>query len=319
MSKIIQLDTSRRFIQSYKAAFELWLSYPKSFLFMLGPWAFAAGLICTAAFLGCEQFHSNYITWQELCIYIIGWAGISYLCGVMRTCQIEFLSRYEKATTATDDKKVFQTNKFADNTSDITNPKALSLWKREDKLSTTLANSLKSALPLFVAGLMFGGLYILSEMTMNYWIASIICIAIAILLPFSSCATTQSFIEIQRKPFIKSLGKGFMLNKRYYGSQLGMWVLSGLIFTLCCFVIFFGEAIIFSLFNNREAGEIIDEVVEIPTYIYIFKYAIAFVGSAIIFGLSPMWSLPQQIHMQSILIKEKEREVKLRGCQNNKN
>ncbi len=128
-------------------------------------------------------------------------------------------------------------------------------------------------------------------------------ITLAVVLLFPLAGMLQSNAEISTDRYLTAMHKGLKLIAHYWGGMAAMFVISLVVLVLMACVLFFGEVIIAFAFRNRSVGLFMGEEVEIPATASWLRYGIMFFCTAIISFFQMIWSLPQQVHIRSLLYK----------------
>ena len=113
----------------------------------------------------------------------------------------------------------------------------------------------------------------------------------------------QSYMEAEETPLLRGMVKGLKLNRHYWGGMAALWVIALLIFALVAAVLSFGLIIIIYAIDNREAAVMQEEELNVPYHV---GWLTLCVFAAVIWLLSflqSVWSLPQQMHIKSIIYK----------------
>lgn len=270
----------------------------------------AAGVVSVLWLFAYDQMHSYFFGWKDFAIHLVGGLLLLLVWTFMRTTQIEFIARLKNVFSTNIDKQVFCANglKTSEESEVSTEPK--NLWKRDTKIKVSFLNCIRSFIPLGIGWIIAFSLIALPILFNLHIAICITCTAIACILPFPVTGMMQSYMESENTKIPAGLTKGFTLNKRYCGSFIAMWIFSVIILALVCFALMFGEIIIAYLFVNKDLSIVLEEQFEIPAYVYILKYAIVFIGTVVLSYLTPAWTLPQQIHIKAILVKEQLRKVR---------
>lgn len=304
---IQQLDSKRRFASSFGTATNIWLTYPKTFFLMHGLPCLCAGVVSTAWLITQDWLGLDSQNWQGLVASFIAGLAILFIWTIMRVSQTEFISRLTKAINKTENnsKPVFQNSKASNKNTSQDALATLSLWKRDTKLADTLKKSLNSMLPLGIAWIItFAGIALpaLSNIHFAYMIAYALLVIILI-CPLAGLM--QSHIETSDMHLIKSAKKGFCMFWKYGGSYIAMWIIAFAIIAFGALIIYFGELIIDFAFTNQALSIYYEEEIEIPTSVHILKYLVMFTGTIMLSYLTPLCTLPQQIHIRSVICKNK--------------
>ena len=129
------------------------------------------------------------------------------------------------------------------------------------------------------------------------------CIAVAIVLPFSVGGMIQSYMEVKAVPLLGRMRKGLKLNRRYWGGMAALWVISLLIIAVTAAVLLFGLVILQYAFANRDAAVAQEEEILVPAFVSWIQIGVFAVAVWLLSFVQSVWSLPQQVHIRSIIHK----------------
>lgn len=132
-------------------------------------------------------------------------------------------------------------------------------------------------------------------------------IIVCLLVFFPVAGMIQSWHEVAGGSFLKNVRKGVELCVNYWGGIASLFVISSLLLVILVFFLFFGEIIFEVLFINQKESVFIGEPIEVPFYVVLFRYAVAFITMAVLSFFQIFWSIPQQVHIYSIAYKDKIR------------
>lgn len=128
-------------------------------------------------------------------------------------------------------------------------------------------------------------------------------VALFILPPVAGIV--QSYLETAHDmPLLRGMKNGFGLVRRYYGVMATLWAIAVLFLLEASIVFLFGEAILEYAFLNRQRATVQEEVIDLPTWLPVLRYGLIVVCVGLLAFASVVWSLPQQVHIRSILHKE---------------
>ncbi len=133
------------------------------------------------------------------------------------------------------------------------------------------------------------------------------CTGVAAAVSFPAFGMAQSHMETATSPFLKRLRKGLALNGRYFGSFCILFVLSALMLSIAAAVLYYGSFILLLLDDNCSSALLMGEEPECPWYVSALKYPLFFIVTVLVVIMQPVWSLPQQIHIKSVIFKDSNR------------
>ncbi|MCH5178602.1 MAG: hypothetical protein J1F13_02870 [Prevotellaceae bacterium] len=137
----------------------------------------------------------------------------------------------------------------------------------------------------------------------SYVFLSFAVVALFILPPVAGIV--QSYLETAHDmPLLRGMKNGFGLVRRYYGVMAILWAIAVLFLLEASIVFLFGEAILEYAFLNRQRATVQEEVIDLPTWLPVLRYGLIVVCVGLLAFASVVWSLPQQVHIRSILHKE---------------
>lgn len=128
-------------------------------------------------------------------------------------------------------------------------------------------------------------------------------IAVLILPPVAGIM--QAYME--QKPDVSLLDgikESFGLMNRYLGGVVALWIIALLLIFEASVVLLFGEAILECAIANSRRATVQEEVIVLPSWLPVLRYALIVVCMGLLAFMSVVWSLPQQVHTCSILHKE---------------
>jgi hypothetical protein len=272
------LDSPRRFARSFILAWELLCGNSGRFLkIQLCP-AIVAGIV------GCIwlSLYSNDVFWND------GWYGIltDTLVGVVFLFVFSVMRLVQKQMIL--DASETGTVLFRVYTSSIR--KAVSTW-----------------IPLLCAAVVVCAARCLLKSFGADNCLSMICTGVAAVVFFAGFGMVQSYMELCANPFRKSFVKGLSLNCHYFGSFCILFLLSAVMLSVSAVVLFYGSFVLQISDDNYSSALIMGEELEKSLWVSILKYPLFFLATAFVTMLQPVWSLPQQIHIRSVVFKDNNR------------
>ena len=281
-----QLAASRKFAASFALAWNVWTKHLHGFLRRFWLPCLIAGLAGVAWLVVRSGIYSYGFDLRVMAVDLLGGSVLLFVWSLMRTMQLDTLLHLEQGAADV------ATTSFAGN--------ILSLTKR----------TWQPFLPLLTAWvLLYLIIYIpLSLGAGTYVVAG--CLVAALLLPMSVGGMVQSYMEAEKQPLFAGLWKGLRLNRRYWGGMAALWVISLLILAVVAAVLLFGEVIINYTFANQHDALAQEEHIAVPVYVLLMRYAVMLAALWLLTFAQSLWSLPQQVHIRSILHKESLRTPK---------
>ena len=277
------MDSSRKFAASFALAWNFWLARFGTFLRMLWLPCLVAGAVCAAWWAMRSSLFSYGVNVLEMVVDVLGGALLLFVWSMMRTMQSDLLQR---AVEDGGDSSAYQTLKL----SNI--PKIVRLTWRP-------------YLPLLVVWVVA---YLLVYLPLHiyrtpvYIVGAAAVIALLVLPPVGGLV--QSYMEAKpERPLLRGVKEGLALNRRYLGSMLALWVIALLMLAVVMVMLLFGNWIIDSAYANRRQATLQEEVIVLPAYLPLLRYSILVLGVWIVSFLHTVWSLPQQVHIRSIIYK----------------
>ena len=273
-----RLSASRRFAASFALAMKVWVRhFGVFFRLMWLPCLLSVGIGVAWIVLRPRSvvFGSN---WGCLAVDFFAGAAMLFVWSMMRTMQLKALAALEADGT-------FVHGGFVRNFATI----AMRTWRPYVPLVTAW---------LFLFALWWAPILL----KVNIYI-HLACIAIALVVPLSVGGMLQSYMEAEETPLLRGMMKGIKLNRHYWGGMAALWVIALLIFALVAAVLSFGLIIIIYAIDNREAAVMQEEELNVPYHV---GWLTLCVFAAVIWLLSflqSVWSLPQQMHIKSIIYK----------------
>ncbi len=273
------LDSPRRFANSFTLSWEVLCSKSANLLkLQLLPAAFMG-------ILGCLwlRLYSNDIFWND------GWYGI-ITDTIFGMIFLFFLSAIR-----------IEQQKVSNYSG---NYKVLSSLR---SFAASLKNARQSCVPLLCAGVIVSATRCILKVFEPTCEVTLACVGLVSVVAFSAFGTTQSYIEVTSGQFPKRFKKGLMLNGRYFGSFCILFLLSILILSCVAIVLFYGSFILQFLDDSYSSALLAEEESEVSRYVVSLKYPLLFIATALLTSMQPVWSLPQQIHIKSVISKETNR------------
>ncbi len=274
------LDSPRRFARSFVLSWELLCSKSGNLVKLQ---------LCPAAvvgLMGCVWLwlYSNDVFWSD------GWYGIMtdtvfgmaalYILSVMRQMQ---------------ERMVFSTSGTGMETASF------------HVFVSSLGKAVRTWVPLLCVGAVVCAVRCLLKALGGTAGVALACTGVAAVVSFSVFGMAQSYMETATGPFLKQLRKGLTLNGRYFGSFCILFVLSALMLSLAAAVLYYGSFLLLLLDDNCSNALLMGEELECPWYVSALKYPLFFMATVLVVIMQPVWSLPQQIHIKSVIFKDSNR------------
>jgi len=96
---------------------------------------------------------------------------------------------------------------------------------------------------------------------------------------------------------------GLKLNRHYWGGMAALWMIFLMLFIVIGAVLAFGLLILGSVFFNSEAAMMQEEVIEVPSGLRWLTLGVFALQVWLLSFMQSVWSLPQQVHIKSIIYK----------------
>ena len=278
-----RLDADRRFAQSFMDAWNMICSHYRDFLsFSCLPSAVAGLIACV--WLTIKSYNVFLpVDPVEYVLDAVTGVMLLFLCSFIRSRQLLFLNNEDAMESA---------NGF------------LKRYKQ------CFRNTVKAYAPMLIAWIVFFTLFYLMIGFKVVAYISLPCIILLLIIIFPFFGLVQSYMEDSNAKVHKSFLKGIKLNGRYFGGFCVLFVISTGILFFVSVVLSFGEFILLFLYKNQSNGLFLGEDVSLPWFVGLLKYFFMFVSVFFITLFQCLWSLPQQIHVKSILFKYNTRKNK---------
>lgn len=279
-----RLDEQRRFAHSYRAAWQVWTT--RFNMWCLHLWwkpAVACGLVGALWLYIRNAMYFRRFDGKEILVDVLALWIVLFIWSAMRIVQKEKLEEIN-GSQPTEPKRTFRQ------------------WK------ALAVNALLSGLPLYVASLLaYLIIYIPFHLDAPVWVGWIgVALAFVVLIP--AAGTVQSYVEMESRPIGKSLWKGLSLNTHYWGGMTVMWMISLCLLTIAGGIMLIGEAIVGFATRDMFEASLMGETMSVPTYVIVLKYVVMFLVVSVLTMVQGLWSLPQQIHIRSIILKDRARK-----------
>ena len=273
-----QLAASRKFAASFALAIKLWVKHFSAFLRLM----WLPCLLSAVVGLVWLWLRPSPVLWGVSmgCIVadFFGGAALLFVWSMMRTMQLKALDDMESGAKV---EPIGFLRKFV--------AIAERTWRPYmPLLAAWLVAVLLWRLPIF-----FG---------VNIYV-QLACIVVAIVLPFSVGGMVQSYMEIKAVPLLGRMRQGLRLNRRYWGGMAALWVISLLIIAVTAAVLLFGLVILQYAFANRDAAVAQEEEILVPAFVNWIQIGVFAVAVWLLSFVQSVWSLPQQVHIRSIIHK----------------
>lgn len=129
------------------------------------------------------------------------------------------------------------------------------------------------------------------------------CFGVVAILSFSFFGMVQSYLETFSWPFWRMFRNGLVLNGRYFGSFCFLFLLSMTMLSVVAALLYFGDYILFFLDENISNAQVMGDDFVCPWYVEVLKYLLFFVATVLMALAQSVWSLPQQVHIRSVIYK----------------
>ena len=273
-----QLAASRKFAASFALAIKQWVKHFSAFLRLM----WLPCLLSAVVGLVWLWLRPSPVLWGVSmgCIVadFFGGAALLFVWSMMRTMQLKALDDMESGAKV---EPIGFLRKFV--------AIAERTWRPYmPLLAAWLVAVLLWRLPIF-----FG---------VNIYV-QLACIVVAIVLPFSVGGMVQSYMEIKAVPLLGRMRQGLRLNRRYWGGMAALWVISLLIIAVTAAVLLFGLVILQYAFANRDAAVAQEEEILVPAFVSWIQIGVFAMAVWLLSFVQSVWSLPQQVHIRSIIHK----------------
>lgn len=278
----MQIDDSRRFAASFGMAWQLWTTHFTAFLRIM----WQPCLMCVAVVAAWLLVRPDGVTGSmsigSVATDFIAGAALLFVWSMMRTMQTDAIADIEANGRVLPKRFVRHIVSIAKRS-----------WRPYIPL---IAAWLAVMLVLYVMLLLdVGGYVILGSM-----------LAVLVVVPPIE-GIMQSYVEVKPKPVFPRMWRGLRLSRRYWGGMLSLWIISALMIAVMCAVLCFGILVLIYVFNNRREALMQAETVEIPSYVNWLTACVLALAAWLVSFAQSLWSLPQQVHIRSIIYKERKR------------
>ncbi|MGN1236510.1 MAG: hypothetical protein ACI4TS_03605 [Bacteroidaceae bacterium] len=277
----LNLNAARRFAESFGIAWNIICTKSGEILSCHWLSSMLAGLVgCCWLYVYTNTMFWHKKDWRELSIDLIAGALLLLVWSVMRIQQMPLLVENREKTSSKSVLKQFLGN---------------------------IRKPLKSFFPLvLIWAIVFIAGYMLVACDVAIYITLPVVFLSTILL-FPLAAMTQSYMEVSDGKWYKLLYGGFKLNGRYYGGMFALCFIALLFLLIFGVILYFGEVMIVFLFQNQSRAFLMGEEIDLPWHVVVWKYLFMFLATMIFSLLQVIWSMPQQIHIRSVVFKSKRR------------
>lgn len=283
-----RLDEQRRFANSYVAAWQVWTTRFNRFLRLWWKPAVACGLVGALWLYVRNALYFRRFDGREILLDVLALWIVLFIWSAMRIVQKDELEEINGGGGKVP-------------------AKAKSLAA---KVKSLAAAALLSGLPLYVATLLaYLIIYIPFHLNAPAWVGWIgVAVAFVVLIP--AAGTVQSYMEVERRPLTSSMLKGLRLNTHYWGGMAVMWVISLCLLTIAGGIMLIGEVIVGFATRDMFEASLMGEAMSVPAYIIVLKYVVMFLVVGVMTLVQGLWSLPQQIHIRSVIQKDRARQAR---------
>lgn len=259
-----------------------------------------------------SEIYFRRFDWREIVVDMVALWLILFVWSAMRIVQKGELEAIDAPVPSSSPRKNAQ-NKVADaQKRDFAKRQPLFRRIRQSLLHAKqlAVATVVSALPLLMAALLsYLIIYMPCHLNAPAWVDWVsVAVAFVVLIPVAG--TMQSYLEIQNKPVGASMLKGLRLNTHYWGGIAVMWIISLCLLVVAGGIILLGEMIINFAVRDMFEASIMGETMRVPTYVIVLRYVVMFVAVFVLTIVQGLWSLPQQIHIRSIIIKDRSRTAR---------
>ena len=273
-----QLASSRKFAASFALAIKLWVKHFGAFLRLM----WLPCLLSAVVGLAWLWLRPSPVLWGVSmgCVVadFLGGAALLFVWSMMRTMQLKALDDMESGAKV---EPIGFLRKFV----------------------AIAERTWRPYLPLLVAWLVAVLLWRLPIFFGVNIYVQLACIVVAIVLPFSVGGMVQSYMEVRAVPLLGRMRQGLRLNRHYWGGMAALWVISLLIIAVTAAVLLFGLVILQYAFANRDAAVAQEEEILVPSFVGWLQIGVFAVAVWLLSFVQSVWSLPQQVHIRSIIHK----------------
>lgn len=278
---VLNWDSARRFGASFRLAWKIVCNNSGRLVLKHGLPASIAGL----AGVVWLYIYNNVSFWgvdvMEILLHFLFGVVLLMVCSVMRCRQLVFL----------DDANSYGGVKT----------KRAEVWN-------LIKRAFQTAIPLLLAWLIiFSVGYVLVIYDVRFYIVLPALAGLVLLLMPTACLV-QSYMEISDESLRQSLVGGLSLCRRYWGAFFSLNTIGLLILAVAFMILIFGEVILKLVFVNESMAMYMEEAYNLPVSVVVLTYLCMFVGVALAVMLQVVWTLPQQIHVRSVIYKETQRK-----------
>lgn len=273
----LKLDAARSFASSFMIAWNLICGeYRKIFAVLWFPCVLSGAFACL--WLGVSAGHSYYgISALEIIADFAWGALFLFVWSAMRNMQKAFITQEEEAGNSI------------------------------IKFFKAIKPTIRTCAPLCVAwAISYFTAYVLLKFDFAFYVTIPSVVALVIVL-FPVAGIIQSYLESNKDRFFSSLKNATKLNLHYWGGMAILFVVSLMLLVVIASVLYFGEVVIACSFQNEAKAVYMGEELTIPSYVVVLKYCIMFVVTMMLSYAQIVWSLPQQVHIKSIIYKSRNR------------
>lgn len=269
----LKLDASRKLAASFAMAWGVWIKHFGSFLRIMWQPCLLAVAVGIVWFMLRPSY--GYIC---MAADLIAGAAVLFVWSMMRTMQLKVLADVEAGNAV-------ESAKFVRNFVAIAKP----TWR--------------PYLPLLAGWLLAYTLAVVPVMCGANIYVCIACVAVAAVVPFSVGGIVQSYMEVKPVPMLGAMRDGLKLNRHYWGGMAALWMIFLLLFVIAGTVLTFGPIILGCVFSNSEAAMAQEEVIEVPLGLRWMLTGVFALQVWVLSFMQSIWSLPQQVHIRSIIYK----------------
>lgn len=279
----LQLDASRRFAASLALAWRLWVTHFTAFMRLMWLPCVLSVVVVVLWLQLTPSVMSSGLSLGSVLVDVAAGAAMLFVWSMMRTLQLEALA-------------------------DIEAGESINTTMNLNRLWNMLSQTWRPYLPLLAAWLLAAAMvYVPMALGANIYVL-LACGVAAVMIPPTLGGMAQSFMEVKSTPLFGRMWQGLKLNRHYWGSMASMWVLSLLVMVVIATVLIFGVLILGYAFANKREAVMQEEVIEIPAYVGLLIIAVEVVVVWLLSFTQSLWSLPQQVHMRSILYKKNNKQ-----------
>lgn len=281
---VLEWDSARRFGASFRLAWKVICTNSGRLVLTHGLAACVAGLAGVVWLYIYNNVSFRGADVMAMLLHFLFGAVLLMVCSVMRCRQLVFLDDADASVGV-------KANR-------------VEVWN-------LIKRAFRTAIPLLVAWLIiFSAGSVLAIYDVAFYIVLPTLAGFVLLLIPTACIV-QSYMEMAGESLRQSLVGGLSLCRRYWGAFFSLNTIGLLVLAVAFMILIFGEVILKLVFVNKSMAMYMEEAYNLPASVVVLTYLCMFVGVALSVMLQVVWTLPQQIHVRSVIYKEAQRIKKV--------